>query len=172
MPVFRQSSVRERARASPEDVFVSGPDGQNVKDIRTLGGTAGSADSINDSGTVVGGALTADQSVRAFLYLGGKMYDLNNLTNADGKLLTEATGINNAGLIAGDMLTPGGIEHAFLLTPTPEPASIGLAGIAIAVPLGYGFAKGRVRSRRSSKADSWRRAMAKITVRPVRVRLC
>jgi len=50
------------------------------------------------------------------------MYDLNSLVSLDpGWVLTNARAINDHGWIVGKMTDPDGVEHAFLLTPVPEP---------------------------------------------------
>jgi probable HAF family extracellular repeat protein len=70
-----------------------------VTDLGTLGGQFSSARGINDSGVIVGGALTTDdEASHAFLYVGGVMHDLNDLIDADCSWeLVQALGINNRG---------------------------------------------------------------------------
>ena len=66
------------------------------------------------------------------------MQDLNDLVAADSgwALLEEATAISNNGWITGFGWTTAGDYHAFLLTPTPEPASLSLllVGYLVAMP--------------------------------------
>jgi hypothetical protein len=71
---------------------------------------------------------------RAFLFTSGiGLVDLNSLINPlSGWELEQAIGINNAGRIAG-IGQIGGLRHAFLLTPVPEPANLAL--LVLAVPL-------------------------------------
>jgi hypothetical protein len=59
------------------------------------------------------------------------MQNLNDLIPAgSGCVLTYASSINDSGQIAGTG-TFDGHQHAFLLTPTPEPGMFGLsAGVA------------------------------------------
>ncbi len=60
---------------------------------------------INLSGQIVGTSwdypLPGDYQYHAFLYSNGTMEDLNNLVNAPGWTLEEATAINNSGQIVG-----------------------------------------------------------------------
>lgn len=93
------------------------------KDIDGFGAGYSEARAINSRGQVVGKAFTqetirrGDDTPRAFLYQAGKMRDLNDLLpKGSGWVLREASGINDAGQIAGT----GRIrdhDHAFLLTP-------------------------------------------------------
>jgi uncharacterized protein (TIGR03437 family) len=78
------------------------------------------------------------QNFTAFLYTGGKTYDLNTLvTNASGWTLTNAIAVNDAGQIVGAGFV-NGQEHAFLLTPTgsvtPVVTISGIAGAANSIP--------------------------------------
>ena len=57
------------------------------------------------------------------------MTDLNSLTSSSGWTLSDATAINDNGWIAGYGLNPTGQEHAFLLTPIPEPSAFVLLSI-------------------------------------------
>jgi len=71
---------------------------------------------INDSGVVVGQS-TFQGTYHAFVYISGKIKDLNRLIPAkSGWVLLEADSINNAGQIVGTGMH-NGQEHAFLLTP-------------------------------------------------------
>lgn len=102
----------------------SGP----LQDLGTLGGPTSTAYDINNFGEVIGTADTPDGLGSAFIYSEGKMTDLNSLIpNSSEWLLSEATGINNAGQIVGtgtlqsDTLSYP--VHAFLLTPVSETSS-------------------------------------------------
>jgi len=75
------------------------------------------AHAINNVGKVVGKA-----DGYAFLYSGGGMVDLNTLIpRGTGWSLTTADAINNYDQIVGTGFNPSGQQHAFLLTPLPEP---------------------------------------------------
>jgi probable HAF family extracellular repeat protein len=100
-------------------------------DIGTLLGAGANADArgINDLGDIVGYSQTANNSYHAFLYTGGRMLDLNNLlANPTSWTLGYAADISNTGMIVGTM-TYGYTQHAFLLTPVPEPATLLLVGL-------------------------------------------
>jgi probable HAF family extracellular repeat protein len=94
--------------------------------IGTLGGWV-NIDSINDLGIAVGESISEPSGQdHAFIYSNGHIQDLMTMipTNSNWSL-TEATGINNHGQIVGFGVNPQNAVHAFLLTPTPEPGTIG-----------------------------------------------
>lgn len=109
------------------------PSAGGVVDLVGLGGTAASAYAMNGRGDVVGYSYTpGDLRRHAFLYLTGRIWDLNDLVvPGSGLELTAATGINDAGLIVGygcrdGQSLPSGCRdasgaltsaRAFLLTP-------------------------------------------------------
>lgn len=79
----------------------------------SLGPVGSSAYSINDDGEVVGNA-----NGHAVIFNGSTATDLNTLIPPNsGWVLTDATGINNAGQIVGTG-TFNGYTHAYLLTPS------------------------------------------------------
>jgi probable HAF family extracellular repeat protein len=85
-------------------------------DLGTLGGSASSARGINDSGIVVGGALTKDDEAHhAFIYEAGRMRDLNTLISRSAECeVIQALGINDR----GDILAIGhyqGTDRVVLL---------------------------------------------------------
>lgn len=87
-----------------------------MSDLGTLGGSEATALSINSAGHVVGWASTKgkgknDGPQHAFVWGGGGMVDLNNLTTS-GPTLSQGRGINNAGQI---LCWSGGTS--VLLTP-------------------------------------------------------
>jgi len=90
-----------------------------MQDLGTLGGGESSASAINSAGQIVGYAVDSQNISRAFLYNGSKMVDLNSLIppGSGWANLESAVGINDSGEIAGYGTFPGGVYHAFLLTP-------------------------------------------------------
>jgi uncharacterized protein (TIGR03437 family) len=122
----------------------------SVTDLGVLPGDANSmATGINNAGSVVGFSSTAPPTFtlhlasllsppaskyHAFLYSGGKMYNLNNqLVNGSGWQLAYATQINNAGQIVGTGLI-NGAQHAFLLTPVLSPSIGSVIGAGLSTP--------------------------------------
>jgi probable HAF family extracellular repeat protein len=88
-----------------------------VVDIGVLpGGTNSYALGVNNKLEVVGASSTS-AGLRAFMWHGGSMLDLNNVLNLspDWELL-EASGINDLGQVVG-LASVNGQEHAFLLSP-------------------------------------------------------
>lgn len=111
-----------------------------MTDLGTLGGNTSTAWDINASGQVVGGA-DSNSGEHAFLYSSGAMADLNSLVDpASGWTLEWATAVNDSGQIVGcGRINAIGYEHAFLLTPTPEPSTFDLLGIAAVGLLGWAW---------------------------------
>ncbi len=96
-------------------------------DLGTLpGGNDSRGLGINSAGVVVGWSTIADNTaLHAFLF-DSQMRDLNDLIPAgSGWVLNRAYAINDAGQITGAG-TLNGQDHAFVLTPVPEPTSAGL----------------------------------------------
>lgn len=87
-------------------------DGDEMKDIGTLGGTLAFANGINNRGQVAGASSLADEmTFHAFLWEKGKLTDFGTL----GGLRVEAIGLNEAGEIVGKADLPGSLTyHAFL----------------------------------------------------------
>jgi probable HAF family extracellular repeat protein len=81
-----------------------------ITDLGTLGGTLGSANSINNAGQIVGGSETSNGQYHAFLRQNGSMADLGTL----GGNNSSATSINNSGTIVGSSDTSTGETHAFV----------------------------------------------------------
>jgi len=119
-------------------------------DLGALPGDVSSAAlGINNSGAVVGfsssspptfsmylAAFIASPASKyhAFIYSGGKIYNLNNqLVNGSGWQLSFATQINNAGQIVGTGLI-NGAQHAFLLTPVLSPSIGNVVGAGFSTP--------------------------------------
>ena len=101
--------------------FLSGPNGGPLQDLGTMpGGTFSLGFGVNNSGQVVGHGDLANGLIRACLYSGGVMTDLNTLIPAgSGFTLYTATHISNNGFITGRGFTSDGRTHPYLLTPNP-----------------------------------------------------
>jgi uncharacterized protein (TIGR03437 family) len=127
----------------------------SVTSLGVLPGDVSSlATGINNSGSVVGfssnkppdftlhlAALVYPPAINyhAFLYTGGKLYNLNDqLVNGAGWQLSYATQINNAGQIVGTGLYTGSdgvtVQRAFLLTPAVAPSIDSVVGAAFSTP--------------------------------------
>ena len=128
--------------------------GQAV-DLGTLpGGIGSTSGGINNQGQIVGtsilGAGTAFYNAEptAFIYEGGKMYNLNNLVLSESApfYLTGAVAINNLGQVlawgtgGGYLLTPSNLPAVppppTWAVPAPEPSTIVLFSLVVAC-LGY-----------------------------------
>jgi probable HAF family extracellular repeat protein len=117
------------------------------------GGRGAEAEDINERGWIVGTVADADSNLRAVLWRGGAMRDLNTLLTPESAAawtLQEASALNDRGWIVGTgRLTAGGDPHAFLAMPVPEPASLALmlAGLGV-----MGAAAARARARHAPEA--------------------
>ena len=88
----------------------------------------------------IGYAFDAASALRAFVYTGGAMYNLNTLVSPTDPLygaitLIDAEGINDSGQILANG-TLDGNNRAFLLTPVasveaPERASLALLAVGV-----------------------------------------
>ncbi len=127
----------------------------SVTDLGVLPNDVSSvAMSISNSGSVVGFSSSKPpdftlhlaafvdspaSNYHAFIYSGGKMYDLTNqLVNGAGWKLSFATSINNAGQITGTGLYEGPdgatVQRAFLLTPLAGPSVTNVVGAGFSTP--------------------------------------
>ncbi len=122
--------------------YYTGTNGQAFE-YTPLGGTRGlggldglqysEAFGVNDFGTIVGGAYLPNGSYAAFIYTDpGGMVNLNSLVSIPGWTLVSANAINDSGQIAATGVNAENVGHGFLLTPTPEPSTVGL-GFSAAV---------------------------------------
>jgi probable HAF family extracellular repeat protein len=97
-------------------------DGGPMRDLGTLGGHDSAALALNDADVVVGWSITAGFERHAFVWSPETgLRDLNDWIPADsGWILTEATGVNNSGQIAGNG-SHRGVARPFVLTPSAGP---------------------------------------------------
>ncbi|MGI8820372.1 MAG: hypothetical protein ACR2ID_05830 [Chthoniobacterales bacterium] len=87
--------------------------------------------SINDAGEIVGSASISG-GMHAIAFIDGTSYDLQTLITASSPFTTllEAFSVNASGQITGYSTSRiDGLEHAFLLTPIPEPGSVALIAL-------------------------------------------
>jgi probable HAF family extracellular repeat protein len=103
--------------------------------IATLGGTNGFAYAINDAGLIAGSSDTVGGDFHATIWSNAAGWyaptDLNTLIPAtSGWDLVSAQGMNDLGQIVGyGTLNGSSFDHAFLLTPVPEPATLSLLAL-------------------------------------------
>lgn len=111
-------------------------DGATLHFLGTVGGYPYSlANGINAHGQVVGEAFAdgAYTNCRAFLY-DGTTHDLNDLIDpASGWTILSAQDINDNGWIAawGTNSANPSVVQALLLTPIPEPTTLGILGVGV-----------------------------------------
>ena len=102
-------------------------------DLGSLGGTRCIPRAINRWGCIVGssGLTPGLNDPHAFIYRDSLMNDLNDLIpqNSGWELLLAAD-ISDSGRIAGRGAI-GDELHAYLLTPIPEPSTLGLVGLTL-----------------------------------------
>jgi len=110
---------RNRSRLLLTVIFISfvfgvcsssaAPPQYSITDLGSFGGTFNFAYGVNNSAQIVGASSTPAFTLRAFLYQGTNMIDLNA---GDG---SQANSINDQGQIVGYFPATGGV-HAFLYT--------------------------------------------------------
>jgi probable HAF family extracellular repeat protein len=124
--------------------------GGALQDLGALGsGYYSQGYGVNKFGQVVGISSTnSNGSYTAFLYSSSTgMVDLNTLISpTSGWVLGDAQAISDTGYITG-YGTIDGQEHAYLLTPAPEPSQFAALGIGA---LGLAGLMLRARRRKSS----------------------
>jgi probable HAF family extracellular repeat protein len=154
-------TVRAGGKALEVPVSVVRP--YTLTALGTLGGKGSRANAINQSGQVVGSALTEDGSTRAFLWEGGRMRDLGSL----GHPYAEAVAINDAGVVVGNAGTG----------PTPSCTSAGctptepwrweggtMTRLDVAVPEGSAALLTDVNNRGEITGYSYREHMVRLSV--------
>jgi uncharacterized membrane protein len=98
-----------------------------------------SAWGINDAGQIVGEYSPVQGGDSGFLLSGGNYTTLY----VPGSLDTYAYGINDAGDIVGVYIDANRNDHGFLATPTPQPSTLVLLGIATLGLLGWAWRRGK-----------------------------
>jgi hypothetical protein len=108
---------------------------------------------INDSGLAVGyfGDSTLSQHGYFYNTATQKYTFLDDPAAAfhNGVEVTQITGINNAGDIAGFYTDANGTFHSFIATPIPEPGSLVTLGVGITLALGFAARRSRSRCPKS-----------------------
>ena len=96
-------------------------DESGMRDLGTLGGTESFPLALNDSGLVTGFSATSDNlQVRAFVWDGSAMHDLNQLitqTISEMPLLWQGEDLNDVGQILASGYNSAGQDRAYVLTP-------------------------------------------------------
>jgi uncharacterized membrane protein len=93
-------------------------------DLGTLGGNQSTASAIDDSGTIFGFSLNAQNQARGTLWRGSRIIDVNTLLDpkATGITITNVVGVNDVGELRAFGRTPSGSGN-MLLTPQRRPSS-------------------------------------------------
>jgi probable HAF family extracellular repeat protein len=118
--------------------------------LGSLGGTYGFASALNNDNQIVGWSQIASGAPHAFLWMNGKMQDLNLLIPpTSGITLIDAVGIDASGRIVAYGTDTSGEMEEFLLTPhqvtpTPEPNTL-LVFIGLGIAASIKLKKGRGR---------------------------
>jgi probable HAF family extracellular repeat protein len=94
---------------------------------------------VNASGQAVGSAGVTGADDHACLFNNGAVLDLNTVIDtSSGWALEEAHDINDQGCIVGEGMI-NGVQHAFLLTPVPEPSTVVFVATVAVALLGWGW---------------------------------
>ena len=97
-----------------------------MQDLGTLGCPTSYGNRINNQGQITGSSCTSNGIDHAFLYTNGQMQDLNNLIDPTLQVtLVYGAGTNDNGQIIADGNVNRTESHAYLLTPVPEPSTLG-----------------------------------------------
>jgi uncharacterized membrane protein len=104
---------------------------------------------INDSGIAVGYYGDSTGSQHGFFYNTntGKytfLDDPNAAFNADGVEITQITGITNSGEISGFYSDANGVQHGFIASAVPEPASMVMFGLGLTGVLVYARRRSKI----------------------------
>jgi probable HAF family extracellular repeat protein len=100
--------------------FITGPNGEGMRVLGTLGGSFSSAGAINESGQVLGiSTMEPDETWRPFI-TGPDGVGMRELSTLNGSRLFNASGINDAGQVAGPF-------SLMALTMPSSPAAMGRA---------------------------------------------
>jgi probable HAF family extracellular repeat protein len=106
--------------AGNRHAFITGPNGQGMTDLGTLGGDGvgygSAAKGVNDAGQVVGYSWTAADALHAFV-TGPNGISMTDLGMTLGEGTSQAFDINDAGQVVGRFNTTAGYEHAFITGP-------------------------------------------------------
>jgi probable HAF family extracellular repeat protein len=95
-------------------------DANGVRDLGTLGGSFSTARGLNANGEIVGGSLTpGDEAHHGFVWLDGRMRDLNDLMVDGGWEVVHALAIDDEGLIVA-LASREGVDRVVVLEPLPS----------------------------------------------------
>lgn len=88
-----------------------------AEELGSLGDGIAGVRRINAAGEIVGFYRVASGGVRAFLFSGGRLIDLNDVAKPGGWKLTTADAVNARGEIVGTAVNAESGRHAYLLRP-------------------------------------------------------